>query len=152
MENLTTTTNLWMKTSILCTHLIKALTASNNGNKQNKPKNLWRFRNRSRFNFSWTKKILSYGILTINILYSSITCFKGSNMFILGVFIFRKIFNLFVFMILASLMNFKCYLGELEKYEYNYCNFFSNLANMDTFDKSWISWFIVWVMQYCPIM
>jgi hypothetical protein len=73
--------------------LIKALTASNNGNKQNKPKNLWRFRNRSRFNFSWTKKILSYGILTINILYSSITCFKGSNMFIYQIFTFHKIFN-----------------------------------------------------------
>jgi len=71
-----------------------------------------------------------------NVFYFTITCFKGSNMFIHGGFTFRKIFNLFVPMISASLMNFKCCLGELEKYEYNDCKKSSNLTTMGKFDKS----------------
>jgi hypothetical protein len=54
-----------------------------------------------------------------NVFYFTITCFKRSNMFIHGVFTFHKNFNLFVSMILASLMNFEYCLRELEKYEYS---------------------------------
>ncbi len=87
-----------------------------------------------------------------NVFYFTITHFKGSKMFIHGVLTFHKIFNLFVSMILASLMNSKCCLGELEKYEYNDCKKSFNFATMGKFDKSWTSRFISWVMQYCPIM
>jgi hypothetical protein len=101
--------------SLLCVNLIKVFIASNNGNKQNKPNNMWRSQRRFRLNLAWAIEALSYDIFIIGVSYFAIICFKGSNMFIHEVFTFRKIFSPFVSTILASLMNSKCRFGELEK-------------------------------------
>jgi hypothetical protein len=82
-------------------------------------------------------------------LYFDITCFKGSNMFIHQVFTFCEIFNPPIFTNLASLVNSKCRLKELEKLKYNEYNKSLNLATVGKFDKTWTK-FVLSTMQCCP--
>lgn len=64
---------------------------------------------------AWIIGRLSYDNFTIKVLYFTMIHFKGSNIEIYWIKKFIKILNLIISIILGSLLNFKCHLGELVK-------------------------------------
>jgi len=64
---------------------------------------------------AWIIGRLYYDNFTIKILYFTMIHFKGSNIEIDWIKKFIKILNLIISIILASLLNLKCHLGELVK-------------------------------------
>jgi hypothetical protein len=131
-----------MKTTLPWTNMIKPLTTSNNGSKQNKVNNVWRTQRSLRFNFTWATLMLSCDIFIINVLYYAKTHFKSFNIEI------HRVLRFFKFLNPPISTTSKWHLGEPKKW--TYMNW-SKSSKLDTIGKACIIGFVLWAIQCCPI-